>query len=163
MAAFTVSRLIDIAELVDASTPFRPIRLHFGISSFGATCWSARAAGDSLINPHDEQDVGDEELFLVLNGRATFQVDGTRVDAPAGTLVYCRPGASRTAVADEAGTTVLALDGRPGQVYEPRGWELWTGFGSALCRRAARGSHRLRAIVAERPAIPAAVFQSSLR
>ncbi len=159
MAAFTVSRLIDIAELVDASTPFRPIRLHFGISSFGATCWSARAAGDSLINPHDEQDVGDEELFLVLNGRATFQVDGTRVDAPAGTLVYCRPGASRTAVADEAGTTVLALDGRPGQVYEPRGWELWTGLAPLYAAgRHAEVAERLRAIVAEHPQYPLLFF-----
>src|SRR6185503_17174265 len=104
------------------------IRLHFGISSFGATSWRARAAGDPLINPHDEQDVGDEELFVVLHGSAVFELNGDRIDAPAGTLVYCRPGTNRTALAQEAGTTVLALDGKPGQAYEARGWELWTGL-----------------------------------
>jgi tetratricopeptide (TPR) repeat protein len=32
----------------------------------------------------------------------------------------------RTAFAEEAGTTIIALDGTPGKAYEPRGWELWT-------------------------------------
>ncbi len=159
VAPFAVSQLTDIAELVDAGTPFRPIRLHFGISSFGATCWAARAAGDTLINAHDEQDVGDEELFLVLHGKATFQLDGTRVDAPAGTLVHCRPGTSRTAVADDAGTTVLALDGKPGQIYEPRGWELWTGLAPLYTAgRHREVAERLRGIVAKHPEYPVLFF-----
>jgi tetratricopeptide (TPR) repeat protein len=159
MAQFAIAQLTDIAELTDAGTPFRPIRLHFGISSFGATCWTARAAGDSLITPHDEQDIGDEELFLVLHGRATFQLDGARVDAPASTLVYCPAGTSRTAVADEAGTMVLALDGKPGQVYEPRGWELWTGLAPLFSAgRHAEVAERLRAIVAEHPQYPLLFF-----
>jgi tetratricopeptide (TPR) repeat protein len=159
VARFAVSLLEDIDELFDASTPFRPIRLHFGISSFGATSWSARAVGDRLINPHDEQDVGDEELFLVLHGRATFELEGDRVDAPAGTLIHCPPGTSRTAVADEAGTTVLALDGKPGQAYEPRGWELWTGLAPLYgAGRHSEVVERLRAIVTQHPQYPLLFF-----
>ena len=29
------------------------------------------------------------------------------------------------AFADEAGTTILAIGGTPGEAYEPDGWELW--------------------------------------
>lgn len=159
MARYAVSRLEDIPELVDAGTPFRPIRLHFGISSFGATSWTARAAGDRLIHPHDDQDVGDEELFLVIRGRVTFQLDDDRVDAPVGTLVHCPPGTARSAEAAEAGTTILALDGRPGAAYEARGWELWTGLAPLYGEgRHAEVAERLRAIVAEHPQYPLLFF-----
>jgi hypothetical protein len=159
MAHYAVSRLEDIPELVDAGVPFRPIRLHFGITSFGATAWTARASGDRLINPHDEQDVGDEELFLVLRGRATFELDGERVDAPAGTLVHCSPGTSRSADAAEAGTTILALDATPGAAYDARGWELWTGLAAMYGEgRHAEVAERLRAVVAEHPQYPLLFF-----
>jgi tetratricopeptide (TPR) repeat protein len=47
------------------------------------------------------------------------------VVAPAGTLVFARPGVKRTAVAEEPETTIIALGATPGQAYEPDGWELW--------------------------------------
>ena len=31
----------------------------------------------------------------------------------------------RTAFAEEAGTTIIAVGGTPGQAYEPVGWEIW--------------------------------------
>ena len=43
-----------------------------------------------------------EELYLVLQGRAVFELDGERVDAPAGTFVFARPGVKRTAFAGGA-------------------------------------------------------------
>jgi hypothetical protein len=144
--------LDEIDELVDARCPFRPVRLHFGITSFGVTAWTARGAGDRIINEHDEQDVGDEELFLVLHGRAAFELDGNRVDAPAGTLVFSPPGVKRTAFAAEAGTTILALDGTAGKVYEPRGWELWTGLAPLYdAGEYAEVADRLRVLVDEHP------------
>ena len=76
----------------------------------------ASDAGDRIINEHDESEPGsNEELYLVLRGRAVFELDGDRVDAPAGTLVFARPGVKRTAFAEEAGTTILALGGTPGK------------------------------------------------
>jgi len=47
------------------------------------------------------------------------------VNAPAGTFVFARPGVMRTAFAGEPGTIILAIGGRPGEAYEPDGWELW--------------------------------------
>ena len=31
----------------------------------------------------------------------------------------------RTAFAEEAGTTIIAVGGAPGKAYEPGGWEIW--------------------------------------
>ena len=66
-----------------------------------------------------------EELYLVQRGRATFELDGERVDAPAGTFVFVRPRVKRTAFAEEPGTTLVAVGGTPGNAYEAQGGELW--------------------------------------
>jgi tetratricopeptide (TPR) repeat protein len=87
--------------------------------------WTGRNAGDRIINEHDEAEEN-EELYVVLQGRAVFELDGERVDAPAGTLVFAEPGVKRTAFAEEPETTIIALGGTPGQPYEPDGWELWS-------------------------------------
>jgi mannose-6-phosphate isomerase-like protein (cupin superfamily) len=145
-----VARLDGVEEVVDAGSPFRAVRLHFDITSFGFNVWTGRDAGDRIINEHDEQDVGDEELFVVLHGRAVFELDGDRVDAPAGSLVHCPSGTRRTAFAEEADTTILALDGTPGKAYEPRGWELWTQLAPLYdAGEYAEVADRLRAVVEE--------------
>jgi tetratricopeptide (TPR) repeat protein len=126
MTRYAVARLEEIDEVDDGREPFRPVRHHFGITSFGVTAWTARDAGDRIINEHDESEPdGAEELYLVVRGRAVFELDGNRVAAPAGTFVLAPPGVKRTAFAEEPETTVLALGGTPGKAYEPDGWELW--------------------------------------
>ncbi len=124
MSGYEVAELDQIEENDDGREPFRPVRHHFGITSFGATAWTARAAGDRIINEHDESG-SDEELYLVLKGRAVFELDGDRVVAPAGAFVFARPDVKRTAFAEEPETTIVALGGTPGKAYEANGWELW--------------------------------------
>jgi hypothetical protein len=114
MARYAVAHLDEIGEFTDARCRYRPIRHHLGITAFGATAWTAHAAGDLVIDEHDEGDpTSDEELFLVLRGHAVFEVDGDRVDAPTGTVVFAPPGMKRTASAEEAGTMIIALEGTP--------------------------------------------------
>jgi tetratricopeptide (TPR) repeat protein len=127
MAAFAVAHLEEIDEVSDGRQPWRPVRHHFGITSFGINAWTGHETGDRIINEHDEADEADdqEELYLVQRGRATFELDGERVDAPAGTFVLARPGVKRTAFAKEPGTTIIAIGGTPGQAYEASGWEIW--------------------------------------
>jgi len=125
MSGYAVAHLDEIDEIDDGREPWRPVRHHFGITAFGVNAWTARDAGDRIINEHDESDESNEELYVVLRGRATFELDGERVDAPTGTLVFARPGVKRTAFAEEAETSILALGGIPGKAYEPDGWELW--------------------------------------
>jgi tetratricopeptide (TPR) repeat protein len=128
MSGYAVAQLDEIDEVTDGREPWRPVRHHFGITAFGINAWTAREQGDRIINEHDEADDKQEELYLVQRGRATFELDGERVDAPAGTFVFARPGVKRTAFAEEAGTTILSVGGTPGEAYEPSGWEVWAPF-----------------------------------
>jgi hypothetical protein len=127
MSDFALARLDEIQE-IEGRCPFRPVRQHFGITTFGANVWTARAAGDRLINEHEESEPeSGDELYFVVSGNADFELDGQRHEAPAGTFVHVRPGVKRTAFGREAGTTLLAVGAGPaGQVYAPSGWELFS-------------------------------------
>jgi hypothetical protein len=156
MSDYAVARLDDIEEISDGRCPWRSIRWHLGFQAFGACAWTGKAAGDRIINEHDE--AGEqEELYLVHGGRARFELDGTSVDAPAGTLVFARPGVTRTAFAEEPWTTIIAFGAEPGKAYEPTGFELWAPF-HHLYRAGEYGeaADRGRAAVESRPeyAIP---------
>jgi mannose-6-phosphate isomerase-like protein (cupin superfamily) len=123
----TVDDLQDIDYRQD--THMRPVRHHLGITAFGTNAWTAASVGDRLM-PEHEEDAGSEELYVVLRGRARFEIDGDAVDAPSGTLVFVRPQVNRTAFAEEAGTTVLAIGSTVGKPYEAGGWEVWAPFHS---------------------------------
>ena len=126
MSGYKVAKLEEIEEMGDGRCPWRPIRFHLGIQAFGINSWTARDAGDRLINEHSEEgESGDEELYVVLNGHATFEIGEDKVDAPEGTLVFVPTNTRRTAFAEEAGTTVLAIGAPPGEAYVAFGWELW--------------------------------------
>jgi tetratricopeptide (TPR) repeat protein len=109
---------------------WRPVRRYFDIRAFGVNAYTAEEAGQRVVEEHREQD-GHEELYVVVAGRATFMVDGTEHDAPAGTLVHCPPGTLRGALAAEPNTTVLGIGAKPGEIFQPSGWE-WTFAGMSL-------------------------------
>jgi hypothetical protein len=155
MPDYAVAGLDEIDELADQGHRYRPVRHHLGITSFGVTAWTAREAGDPIIAAYDEDSEPSEELFLVVRGRATFTLEGETVDVQPGTLVSTRPGVSRTAIAAEPGTTILAFDGSPGKAYDATGWELW----APLVPLYRGGQHAelaatLRGIVAANPQYP---------
>ena len=124
-------RIAIIDDLQDIpyrqDTHMRPVRHHLGITAFGTNAWTAANEGDRLLPEHRE-DEGNEELYVVLRGRARFEIDGESLDASAGTLVFVEPESNRTAFAEDAGTTVLAIGSRVGQPYEVGGWEVWAEF-----------------------------------
>ena len=104
---------------------WKPVRKTLGVTAFGINAYTAANAGDEVVEEHTEEQLGHEEIYVVLNGHATFTVDGEEVDAPAGTLVYLDdPAQKRHAVAKEEGTTVLAIGGVPGK-HETSAWEYW--------------------------------------
>ena len=126
MDGYAVAHVDEIAELDDGRALMRAVRHHLGITSFGVNSFVAREAGDRIVNEHDESEPdSNEELYLLLRGRASFQVDGEEFDATAGTFVFVRPGVKRSALGEEPGTTIIAVGGVPGKPYEPGGWELF--------------------------------------
>lgn len=128
MSRYAVAKLDEIDEITDGREPWRPVRQHFGIRSFGINTWTGKEAGDRIINEHDEAEEHDqqEELYFVHSGRARFELDGESVDVPAGAFVFAKPGVKRTAFAEEPGTTIVSVGAQPGSAYEPHGYEAWS-------------------------------------
>jgi len=97
------------------------VRRRFDITSFGIQAFRAPSEVE-VVREHTEigfASGGQEELYIVLNGAATFEIDGEPVEAEAGSLVLVRPAANRKAVAKEDGTTILVIGGTPGEAYDP--------------------------------------------
>jgi hypothetical protein len=94
-----------------------PVRERLGIHAFGINAFTPREDG-TLINDHDEAG-GQEELYLVLDGNATFVIDGETVEAPAGTFVYVPPESRRSATGDG---TILVIGGTVGEAYQGLDW-----------------------------------------
>jgi tetratricopeptide (TPR) repeat protein len=118
--AYETARIGDL----EAAGGWSAIRRSLDVQAFGINAWTAHEAGAPVIVEHDERPSGHEELYLVTAGRAAFTVGGDQLDAPAGTIVFVRdPTATRGAVARKAGTTVLAVGGKPGEAFRPRAWE----------------------------------------
>jgi hypothetical protein len=119
-----VLRLDEVEGLpVFGSLVWKPVRKTLGVTAFGINAYTAAAAGDEVVEDHDETTLGHEEIYAVVHGHATFTVDGEEVDAPAGTLVFLDdPRQRRHAIAKESGTTVLAIGGKPG-VHDVSAWE----------------------------------------
>jgi mannose-6-phosphate isomerase-like protein (cupin superfamily) len=99
-----------------------PVREHLGIQAFGINAFTPSEDG-TLVDEHDEAGTGQEELYIVLDGNATFEVDGETVEASPGTLVLVGPQSRRKATGDG---TILAVGGTPGEAYQGVDWgEAW--------------------------------------
>jgi hypothetical protein len=95
-----------------------PVREHLGIHAFGVNAYTP-GEGGTLISEHDEAGSGQEELYFVLEGAASFEVDGQTFDAPPGTFVSVPPESRRKATGEG---TVLAIGAKPGEAYRAIDW-----------------------------------------
>lgn len=141
-----------------------PIRLRFGIASFGVNAYTVAATGDRVIEEHDELGAGagrHEELYFVAFGHAVFDLDGETVDAPAGTLVFVSdPRVRRGALAGAAGTTVLVVGGVAGQPFTASPWEAWLEAAPFLeSGEAGRGVEVLERALAAHPGNPNVLYE----
>ena len=102
---------------------WRSIRRYFGIRAFGVNAHQA-AAGQELIVRHDEASFGgQEELYVVLDGRAKFTCDGVEIELGPGDLLYAPPDVARHAVALETPTALLMIGATPGESYTIPDWD----------------------------------------
>ena len=105
-----------------------PAREHLGIHAFGVNVFTPNDEG-LLINDHDEAG-GQEELYVVLDGHATFEIDGETVEAPAGTFLSIAPEARRKATGQG---TVLVIGGTVGAAYQAFDWgDAWKFHNASL-------------------------------
>lgn len=109
------------ARAAGGDKSFVDLRRTLDIGAFGVGAASQRKAGEPVIPDHHEAGPGGdrhEELYVVLQGGATFTVDGEEIDAPQGTAIFVSdPGVMRTAVTTADDTIVLAVGGPRDHAY----------------------------------------------
>jgi tetratricopeptide (TPR) repeat protein len=112
-----------------------PLREDLDIGAFGVNAIYQRKAGETIVRWHHEAGPGGdmhEELYVVVQGSATFTVDGDEIEAPQGTAIFVRdPGVIREAVAASDDTIVLAAGGPRDHAYRLTPAASAIGFWSA--------------------------------
>jgi tetratricopeptide (TPR) repeat protein len=130
--SYRVLSLPQEASEGDGDRVYIRLRRTLDIGAFGASAVYQAKTGEDVIGEHDELGPdadGHEELYAVVQGSATFTLDGEEVEAPHGTVVFVQPGTTRKAVAASDDTIVLAVGGRRGKAYRiPPGGELFDFF-----------------------------------
>ena len=96
MSRYAVAHLDEIDEISDGRCPSRPIRYHFGITSFGINAWTGHQAGDRIINEHDEVERGTGKRSSISSNAAArgSSLTASRVDAPADRWSSSAPASS---------------------------------------------------------------------
>jgi quercetin dioxygenase-like cupin family protein len=137
-------RILSLADVEPTYAPQQeakllPVRRLLGFRAAGVNGWTGDR-GERVVPPHEE-DSGNEELYVVVCGRAAFTVGGEETDAPAGTFIHVQPETHRVATATEDGTIVVAIGGTPGQAFTVFGWDDWA-VADALRREGRRDEAR---------------------
>ena len=111
------------ARFQAANRKTHDVRGFLGVESFGVNAFEAHE-GELLVVPHDELGEGEqqEELYLIVEGRARFVCDGEPIELGPGEVLYARPGVRREAVALTSPTLLFMVGGRPGEPYSPPIW-----------------------------------------
>lgn len=124
---FGVTRLDEATPEVGADDArwFR-LRRELDVGAFGINAYGADA-GNRVIEEHDELGTAagrHQELYVVLRGRARFQLGADEHTLGHGQMVFVEdPSIRRGAFAEEDGTVVLVVGGTPGVAYSVSAWE----------------------------------------
>ena len=113
---------LDSIEMPDGFV-WRPVRRRFDIRGFGVNAYTPGATGD-VVETHTENQLEHREIYLVLRGRVRFTIGDDEHQLGQGQLVYVSdPALRRGAVSLTDDAAVLALGGKPGEVFAVSAWE----------------------------------------
>jgi mannose-6-phosphate isomerase-like protein (cupin superfamily) len=116
MAKYTVKKIDDMEAIYGGG--FKRARAELGVESFGMQVMDLPPNMDDQYPEHDHSQDGQEEVYLVLRGRAEIEVEGDRHDLDPDTMIRVGPGVSRKLRTGSEGARVLALGGSAGKLYE---------------------------------------------
>jgi hypothetical protein len=118
MARWTLSPITDIPVVTDGEPEdpvWYPLQHALGIDTFGANVFGARHSDQMLVEEHDERESGQQELYLLLDGSAAFELDGEEVRLDRrNVLAVTDPTVRRRAKALTAGTMLLVVGSADG-------------------------------------------------
>lgn len=117
MADYTVKRFDEMEPIFGGF--FLRARASLDVSSFGMQVLNFPPdSGDAYPN-HDHSESGQEEVYVVMEGSADFDVEGETVHADQWTALRVGPATKRKIKSGPEGARILALGGVPGGVYSP--------------------------------------------
>jgi quercetin dioxygenase-like cupin family protein len=121
MARWTVNAITSVPTVSDGDSgdpAWYPLQHALGIDTFGVNLFVASRAEQTLVEEHDERKSGQQELYLILEGEAVFELDGEQARLDRGTaLAITDPSVRRSARAVTSGTALLIV-GASGEAFE---------------------------------------------
>jgi uncharacterized cupin superfamily protein len=117
---------IDLGAVPVGPTEFgrwAALNAPLGVHAYGVNLREA-SPGEPVELAHDEADTAQQEIFVVISGRARFTVGDETFDAGPGTAVGVGdPSLTRAHEALEPGTRVLCIGARPSPAATD--WGAW--------------------------------------
>jgi hypothetical protein len=126
MADFTIKRTDDMETIFDGIV--HRARASLGATSVGMQVmhfpagWEGYPNHDHFGDSADENDLGQEEIYIALAGSATLLLDGDEHTLEPGVLARVGPGQKRRILPGPDGFRMVAVGGRPGEGYRPPAW-----------------------------------------
>jgi uncharacterized cupin superfamily protein len=112
---------VNVKKLDDFETSFggafKLVRHGLGVESFGMQVIDMPPNADQYPE-HDHSEDGQEEVYTVLEGTATLQVDGDEYKLEPGVFARVPAGHKRKIVTAGSPVRLLAIGGVPGKAYE---------------------------------------------
>ncbi len=117
MADYTVKRFDEMEPVFGGF--FLRARASLGLTSFGMQVLDFPPNGGEFYPNHDRAESGQEEVYIVMDGSADFDIDGESVHAEPWTAIRVGPATRRKISTGATGARILALGGVPGSAYFP--------------------------------------------
>ncbi|MEJ7826373.1 MAG: cupin domain-containing protein [Solirubrobacteraceae bacterium] len=119
MSDYTIKRIDDMDTFYRGL--FRRARGELGVQSFGMAVVDLERGTDDHPE-HEHEAAGQEEVFIVLRGSGTMEIDGESLDLDPETMVRVGPASKRRIRPGTDGIRLVAIGGVPGQAYEAPGY-----------------------------------------
>jgi mannose-6-phosphate isomerase-like protein (cupin superfamily) len=116
VADYAVKKIDDMEAVFLGA--FKRARAELGISSFGIQVMDLPPNLDQFPE-HDHADDGQEEVYVVMRGKAEVEIDGERIPIDPDTIIRVSSGTKRKIYTGDEPVRILAIGGIPGKPYEP--------------------------------------------
>ncbi len=123
---YTVKRTEDMEKIFDGVV--HRARASLGVTSLGMQVmhfppgWEGYPNHDHVNDSADENDLGQEEVYIALDGSATLVVDDDEHALEPGVLARVGPGQKRRILPGPNGFRMVAVGARPGKAYSAPAW-----------------------------------------
>src|SRR5262245_50850979 len=126
MADFTVMRTDEMETIFDGIV--HRARAALGATSVGMQVmdfpprWEGYPNHDHVGDSRDQNDLGQEEIYIPLAGSATLLVDGQQHPLEPGVFARVGPTEKRRILPGPEGLRMVAVGGKPGKAYAAPAW-----------------------------------------